>query len=326
MADRRPRRTLVHIALGGTIACVQTRAGLVPRLRAEALLARARVPAGVRVRAIDMAQRTTLSPADWVALARSVARVHDACDGIVVTLGTDTLAYAAAALAVILRHLGKPVVLTGAMRPMAGARSDGPRNLSDALRVASARGIAGVLVVFAGRILAGSAVSKTRTAGDAAFESVTGSPLGRLTGDRIVWRVRPAASGGRLALSTRLETRVATCKLTPAIDRAFVEALARHRGVLVEGYGDGNVPDELVAALSRLARRRLVVLASQCTYGRVRHRYAGGRALLRAGALSSGGATKETALARLMWALGRSRNRAAARRLFLAAGAARRRG
>ena len=67
-----------------------------------------------------------MQPADWVTLAREVhgALGDPRYDGIVVVHGTDTMAYTASALALILGGLPKPVVLTGAQRPLAEARTD----------------------------------------------------------------------------------------------------------------------------------------------------------------------------------------------------------
>ena len=323
MAERARSRTVLHLALGGTIGCVRTAAGLAPRLGPKDLLRRARVPARTVVEGVDFLQRTVVFPRDWVALSRRIARALDRYDGFVVTLGTDTLAYVAAALTITLRNLGKPVVLTGAMIPIRDARTDARRNLSDALRVASTPGIGGVLVVFHGEILAGGSVSKVRSTDVDAFESINELALGRSSANGIAWRREPVVSargarGAALEPKARFDTRVATCKLTPQVDAAFVEGVAKYHGIVVEGYGDGNVPVELVPALSRLARRRIVVLASHCLHGAVRHRYEGGRALIRAGALSAGAATKEAALVRLMWALGQGRDRIHARRLFSA--------
>ncbi len=318
MPDRGRSRSVLHLALGGTIACVKTRAGLVPRLGAADLLSSVRPPPRVVVQGLDVGRMTTLLPRDWVALARRIARAYASHDGFVVTLGTDTLAYVAAALTVMLENLGKPIVLTGAMRPMGDAQSDGRRNLTDALRVAAADGVAGVLVVFHGRILDGGRASKVRCDGDDAFESIGAPLLGRVRGAGIEWQGKPRPPQPRavLALRDALDPNVATCKLTPEVGAAWVRGFERCHGVVVEGYGDGNVPTELVPALARLAKRRLVVLASQCTYGAVAHRYEGGRALIRAGALSAGDATKEMAHVRLMWALGLGLDRRAAKRWF----------
>jgi len=270
------------------------------------------------VEARDFLRRTIVFPRDWQALAAAIFDARDDVDGVVVTLGTDTLAHAAAALALMLPATPTAVVLTGAMTPLRAADGGARRNLEGAACVALAAP-GGIYVVFDGQILRGASVTKTRSAAAAAFESPNEPPLGRVAGGRIRWRHRPPLlPSGAPRLASQLDTRVATITLEPQTLPDDLAPFARFRGLLVEGYGDGNVPTELVPALTRLLRGRLVVLASRCTYGALHHRYEGGAALVGAGALSAGAMTREMASVRLMWALGQSRNLTAARQLFRA--------
>jgi L-asparaginase len=307
-------RKILLLALGGTIACTRTKKGLSPKLKAGDLLRFVSVPPGVIVRGIDFLKRTIVFPWDWVALSRKIFSEFNQYDGFVVTLGTDTLAFVASALSLMLESLSKPVVLTGAMTTIRASQSDGRRNLKDAIRLASEESARGVFVVFNGKIIDGSTVSKVRSQGKAAFESINSLPLGYLVRERLRWRNKPPRPKGKLQLRTQLDTRVITVKLAPQLDADFFKSLASYRGILVEGYGDGNVPTNLVPVLSRLAKKRIVVLASQCTYGSVLHQYEGGAALMRNGALSSHNMTTEMACVKLMWALGQSKDRSVIRR------------
>ncbi|MBW2459205.1 MAG: asparaginase [Deltaproteobacteria bacterium] len=307
---------ILVLALGGTIACRPTGAGLVPGLTAADLLAAIDVPPGLTVDGVDPMTRTILYPADWVALCELVAHHRSKYDGFVITLGTDTLAHAAAALSLMLHGLDRTVVLTGAMQAIGGKEGrPARRNLGDALRVAAA-GHAGVFVVFQGKIIDGCCASKQRSDSDDAFESINAAPWGKVSGGKLRWRRRPPSPAGRFRLRTAANLNVALLQLAPQTTPAAVEALGGYDGVVVAGYGDGNVSDNLVAALGALAARRLVVLTSQCPHGAVRHRYAGGAALIRAGALSAGTLSVEMATVKLMWALGQGRTIAGARRLF----------
>ena len=311
-------RNVLLFALGGTIACVPTKRGLVPRLTATGLISAIQVPSGISVTGIDFLQRTIVFPQDWTALAKKIALEYDRYDGFVVTLGTDTLAYAAAALSLALKNLGKPVVLTGAMRPPHHPQTDAKRNLRDALRVASEKNIGGVLVVFDRSVIRGEAVSKVRSDSVNAFESIGEKPIGFVEREKIIWRKKPRAARNRLRAEPYFETQVANITLMPQAKPACLRysSLKKYRGILVEGYGDGNVPSTLVPELQKLARTRILVLASQCAYGGVHHRYEGGAALLKAGALSAGTMTKEMALAKLMWALGQAKRNSRAKEIF----------
>jgi L-asparaginase len=267
------------------------------------------------VEAVDLLERTIVFPDDWRTIAAHLFERLDDFAGFVVTLGTDRLAYVGAALSVLLPNLPKPVVLTGAMRPIGRAGSDARRNLGAAVAVARS-GVPGVFVVFDGLVIEGTRASKVRSDSPRAFESINAPPIARVSAGRIAWaRPKPRAAR-KPRLDLRLDQDVGLVTLAPQTAATDIARLARHRGLVVEGYGDGNVPQALVPALSRIARRSVLVLSSQCTYGRLGHRYEGGAALLRAGALSAGDLTTEMATLRLMAALGRAHGIAGARRLF----------
>ena len=308
-------RRVAVLALGGTIACVQTKRGLVPQLTAEQVVKRVRLPQGVQVDATDLMARTIVYPPDWQVLAKAIFSGADRYDGFVVTLGTDSLAYVAAALSLMLPHPAQPVVLTGAMRPPHQDDTDASTNLEDAIAVALT-GAGAVMVVFDKMVHDGAAVSKMHTDQLGAFVSPRAPCLGAVRDGIVQWRTRPTTSRLSPGLRPQIDLRVSmftTCPQTQPLD---LEPLSRYRGLLVQGYGDGNVADELVPALVALARQRLLVLASQCPFGEVHHHYAGGKALIEGGCLSARAMTHELALVKLMWVLGNTDNLGDARRLY----------
>lgn len=313
---RQRRKKLLLLALGGTIACRKTKDGLVPKLKARDLLEAVQLPRNIEVEGVDFLKRTIVFPADWIAIAKKIYRDLSNYDGFVITLGTDTLSYVAAALTLILGNLSRPVALTGAMKPIGVPASDAPKNLRDAILVASERSVGGVFVVFNGKIMDGGSVSKIRSDSVDAFESINFTPLGTISGNKILWNRRPMLGKGRPAIKPFFDSRVAVVKLTPNIHPEFFAAFKKYKGIVLEGYGDGNVSSNLVPVLKRLAKTKLIVLASQCTYGKASHKYEGGVALMRSGAISAGDMTKEAALVKLMWALGQSKNIAKARLIF----------
>ena len=83
------------------------------------------------------------------------------------------------------------------------------------------------------------------------------------------------------------------------------------RGVVLEGFGSGNIPrleNSLVPVLSDAVARDIpVVIVSQCVRGAVDlTRYEGGAAALSRGAIGAGSMTAEAAVAKLMVTLGRA--------------------
>jgi hypothetical protein len=131
-----PPKAMIHLlATGGTIAGEadpeaghgRYRAGVRP---VEALVAA--VPgladAGpLTARQILALDSKDMTPADWLAIlaATRTAVADPSCDGVVILHGTDTLEETAWFLHLSL-PAGKPVVLTGAMRPADHPAADGP--------------------------------------------------------------------------------------------------------------------------------------------------------------------------------------------------------
>ena len=141
--------------------------------------------AGVVVETEQLAQRDSkdMDFATWRRLALRIAShaARPEVAGVVVTHGTDTLEETAYFLSRVLA-VTKPVVLTAAMRPATSAQADGPRNLADAIAVASRSEITGVVVVIAGEVHAARDVRKAHTHRLAAFTSGERGPMARIEG------------------------------------------------------------------------------------------------------------------------------------------------
>jgi L-asparaginase len=122
-----------------------------------------------------------MSHALWFDLAQRIEaeRARPEVAGVVITHGTDTLEETAYFLHRVL-PLGKPVVLTAAMRPATSLQADGPQNLLDACTVALSPGVQGVLVAFASRVWAGCEVRKAHTFALDAFDGGDDGALARL--------------------------------------------------------------------------------------------------------------------------------------------------
>jgi L-asparaginase len=300
---------MIHLlATGGTIAMQHSdeAGGNVPALGAAALLELAGDVAGgtpVEVEDWERMPGVHRGPAELWALRSRVAGLVKGPNpptGVVITHGTDTLEETSYLLA---RTIDSPVpiVVTGAMRTSSDADWDGPRNLRDAIRVASdpaARGI-GTVVVFAGRILSGSAAVKLDAFALAAFDSPHAPRLGQVDGDA-VRLPGPLRENGKVLRVTHLTPRVGIIPLVLGDDGRLLE-LARSRldGVVLEGFGRGNVPPGVLPAVRLwLADGKPVVLASRCPFGEVGGEYAfegGGAHLFGLGVIPAGPRTASLA-------------------------------
>jgi L-asparaginase len=274
------------------------------------ILARA---ADVTTRVLFNLDSGDMQPSHWVELARAVhaALGDEGFDGVVVVHGTDTMAYSASALALMLGPLPRPVVLTGAQRPLTDLPTDARQNLVDAVFAATLP-VPEVCVAFASRVLRGARTFKRDARALAAFESPSCPPLVELGVDvRIGAHVRRAAPA-LAPFDPRIEPRVLAVRVFPGLDPELVRGALRAgvKGLLLEAYGTGNLPrlgGSLIPALEEARERGVpVVVVSQCPRGFVdMRRYEGGAAAAAAGAISGGDMTREAALAKMMVGLGR---------------------
>ncbi|MFF7954032.1 asparaginase [Streptomyces griseorubiginosus] len=271
MADN-VRRVAV-ISLGGTIAMTaQTDGGATPTLSADDLVAA--VPGladtGIHVQVHDFRRLpgASLSFSDLLELAATIETLE--VDGVVVTQGTDTIEETAYLLDLVTTG-DMPIVVTGAMRNASMAGADGPANVLAAIRTAAsieARGT-GCVVVFGEEIHAARWVRKTHATSPTAFTSYPG-PIGYVAEDRVRVLARPDAAP--TIDRHRVATSVRTTTFTVGIgdDGTLLQALGDHvDGLVVAAFGAGHVPMACVDALTDLAKRMPVILATRTGSGPV---------------------------------------------------------
>lgn len=266
------RKKLLLLTTGGTIASLPGNSHQT-HFSAEQLLAQMEpLQAFYDLHAQECFRQDSVhvQPEQWQALARRIDGVHPDYDGIVVTHGTDTMAYTASMLALMLRGIPIPVVLTGAQRPMIYPESDGLSNLRCACAMAASR-VGGVFLAFHNQVLLGSHAVKTRSVRFAAFESV-GAPCAAMLGAHglLVHKDKIPAPEDGYRLRDALCDRVFLWKLCPSSRPELADFLIHEgmRGVVLEGYGKGGLPQHdpgWCGALDKLREHGIpVVLCGQC--------------------------------------------------------------
>ena len=146
-------KQILMIGTGGTIASGKTAEGLMPELTSEQLLAFVpAVSALCRVECLQLLSldSTNLGPAHWLQIAGAIRARYDRYDGFVISHGTDTMAYTAAALSYLIQDAAKPIILTGAQKPISFDSTDSKVNLTDAFLCACSDTLHGVMIVFKG--------------------------------------------------------------------------------------------------------------------------------------------------------------------------------
>ena len=154
------------IATGGTIASVQKEHGLVPGISSSELLEY--LPSIQNIANVDTLQLLSLDssnmrPTHWQQIAATIEKNYNDYDGFVICHGTDTMAFTAAALSYLVQNSKKPIVITGAQKPISSEISDAKQNLLDAFSYAATDGACNVAVVFGGKVIAGTRAKKTHT-------------------------------------------------------------------------------------------------------------------------------------------------------------------
>lgn len=276
-------KKVIVFTTGGTIAMKydEARGGLVPAVSGEDLAAA--VPglgglARVEVREFSNVASCNMSPQKMFGLSQQIEAALADSDvaGAVVTHGTDTLEETAYFLD-LLHDSDKPVCVVGAMRGASDTSPDGPANIYCAVQTAAsenARG-KGVLVVLNNVIHAAGQVRKTHSANCATFESPWWGPIGYCDQDRVIFRRAPV---GRQVFHPRaLTARVDLIPAQTGLGPEYIDfALSRGcQGIVIEGYGRGNIPPALEDGIARAAAQGVaVVIATRAFAGRPYETYA----------------------------------------------------
>ncbi len=275
-----------------------------------------------------------IAPQHWTEIAQKVAeKIKQGARGIVIPHGTDTMAYTAAALSFALQNLPVPVILVGAQRSSDRPSSDAATNLIAAVNAAANAPFAEVTLAMHEttsdtNIVAQRAtrVRKCHTSRRDTFKPVNATPIARISteGNQQITMLtedyRKRNPSKQLVLKPRFSEKVALVKFHPGLDPAVIDWYVERgfKGILLEGSGLGHVSKYCFDAIQRANERGVVVaLASQCIWGRVNmHVYDTGRDLLNRGVVPCDDMFPETALVKLMWALGQTSDPEEAKRLL----------
>lgn len=269
------KRKLLFLTTGGTIASVKTDHGLVPLLSSQELLAHLPElgalcqPETLSVCSVDS---TDITPEYWLLFANAIRENWSRYDGFIVCHGTDTMGYTAAALSYLIQGADKPIILTGAQQPISDEVTDAKKNLRDSVITAIDPASRGVMVVFGGKVIAGTRAKKYKTISYDAFDSVNFPALGQVQGNRLVRYIPTPYPSTPLTFFRELSPRVFLLKLTPGMSPALLPAIfQQYDCVIVESFGVGGIPQALMdgfaAGLGEYEKTgKVLVLTTQVTY------------------------------------------------------------
>lgn len=309
------KKKILFLTTGGTIASAPTEAGLAPALSSQQLLDQ--LPEIAQLCDADAValcnlDSTNIGPEHWLMIARAIRQNYSKYDGFIIAHGTDTLAYTAAALSYLIQNSSKPIILTGAQKPICSEITDAKKNLRDSVLCALDPGSFGVMVVFGGVVIAGTRAKKVKTYSYNAFESINFPVLAQVQEDRVVRYIQTPMPSGPAVFYDQLDPKAFLMKLTPGIQPELLEGIFhRYDCLLLESFGVGGVPDNLVDALAEQLDKypegeKLLIMTTQVAYeGSDVGIYAVGRQLQqRVRFLEARDMTLEAAYTKAMWIMG----------------------
>ena len=231
-----------------------------------------------------------MMPAQWITLADKIKEEYDNFDAFLVTHGTNTMGYTAAALSFSLENLGKPVIITGSQVPAGMPGSDAIMNLENSLRVATIQRkkgvqLIGVVAVFGSHIITGTRVKKSTEFDYDAFKSFGSSSIGRIgriididdnslkkhNGYMQTNSYQPAENAEELRCKNEFDMRIVSLTEFPGMDEKIFKTLVEQnkiKGFILRAFGAGDATTRLLPTLRYLKDKEIpIVITTQAPNG-----------------------------------------------------------
>lgn len=252
---------ILLITTGGTIACPDKNEARRPESLADVFV-EALSGIDCEITAVEpfCLDSTDMTPRNYLELSRIIRGNYDNFDGFVITHGTDTMAYAAAALSCLVVNSEKPVVLTGSMKPFSSENSDAPENLRNAFLFALDPRAQGVTVVFGKFAFDGRRITKIHTTAKNAFESVGAPPVAAFENNKISFTEPVIKHSGEVCFHEELDERIEVIYLVPGVSPPIVRKDTRAAVIL--GFGTGGFPAAFEEFLKQLVDRGVYIIMS----------------------------------------------------------------
>ena len=273
-----------------------------------------------------------LTPKNWSTMAQAAAEhIERGAKGIVIAHGTDTMGYTSAALSFALQNLPVPIIVVGAQRSSDRPSSDAATNLIGAVKAAAYGPFAEVVTAMHETIAdtsivlnRGNKVRKCHTSRRDTFKSINAAPIGHVNDKGVTMLTtdyKKRNESNKLILKPDFCDNVALLKFFPGFDPSIIDWYTGRnvKGILLEGSGLGHVSKRCFEAIQNATTNHelIIALSSQCIWGRVNMNvYDTGRDLLNLGVIPTEDMFPETALVKLMWALGQTNDVEKAKEIF----------
>lgn len=321
-------KKIMMLGTGGTIACKRSNTGLKPVITSGELLSY--VPDAKKFCQADSLQilnidSTNMQPKHWLLIAKALEEHYSSYDGFVIGHGTDTIAYTASALSYLVQNSQKPIIITGAQKPIDMENTDARINLYDSLLFASDDRAHGVNIVFDGKVISGTRGKKERTKSYNAFSSINFPYIAAIQDGHVIFYLDDKDSICReVQFFHELNPKVALIKLIPSMGAQVLDYMAGHYdAVIIESFGVGGLPSydsgDFYNAIEKwISLGKTVVMTTQVTNeGSNMSVYEVGHSIKKEfGLLEAYDMTLEATVTKLMWILGQTKEPQKIRELF----------
>ena len=265
------KKKILLITTGGTIASDITDEGLAPKLSADEMISYLPDMEDCELTTLPVCNidSTNVTRNEWRLMSETIEEHYQQYDGFVIAHGTDTMAYTACALSYMIRNPDKPIILTGAQKPIHFESTDAKRNLADSITYACRGNMPGVVIVFDGDVIAGTRGKKMKTKSYHAFSSINYSNLAKIQDDKIIRYMNFRETNDPIAFYHELSDKVFLLKLTPGMSGDIIEyLLEKYQCLVLESFGVGGLPDNLLEMLKRVLQKynpneKIIIIATQ---------------------------------------------------------------
>lgn len=307
------RKKILLIATGGTIASKKSENGLKPQITPQELMEY--IPQVKEICDFEAIQllnldSSNMEPRHWKQIVHSIHENYEAYDGFVIAHGTDTMAYTAAALSYMIQNSKKPIVITGAQKPIDLEITDAKSNLIDSFLYASDERSQGIQIVFDGKVIAGTRAKKVRSKSYNAFSSIDFPCLAMIQDGNIMRYIPMLPYEEEVHFYEELDENIYLMKLIPGIKPVLLQSIFEsYDSIIVESFGVGGIPKSIADDFYRLCQEhpdKLVVMATQVAHeGSDMTVYQVGHDMKEyCHFLESYDMTLESVIAKIMWILG----------------------
>lgn len=318
-------KKILLLTTGGTISSVQSSNGLVPsdqnNLISTILNDNESIIDIIPIMTLDS---SNIQPEEWKIIASAIYENMQKYDGIIVTHGTDTMAYTSSMISFMVQNPNIPIVFTGSQLPLTHPLTDAIDNLKCAKAMALS-GVSGVFIAFDRKILLGCRAVKAKTVSFNAFQTINREPVGVVSSlglnlDKIYDLHKTNKDP---SLNINIETNVFLLKLTPTTNPNIIPILIESgiKGIVIEAFGAGGISfirRDFVKEIKNAVDKNIpVVVSSQCLYESSNFNiYEVGTKVLKSGAIEALDMTSEAAVTKLMYALGQTNDIKEIKKIF----------